>query len=288
MSTSTWSTPIDHSSNAGFQAWASELFTQITTVNTGQLTQTADTGQLATPVVAARPGTSTAAGYWIFKWDDGSSTPLYFKLEVGTGTAAALPAMWITCGTGSNGSGTLTGAVTTRQLTVGGTVSSTVTNRTSYLCCATGAFSLVWKTNQNGSQAGAFFSTVRSIDDSGVVNNDGYVNYAAQSVTTISAQSVNMSNNVVFSSLSGAYCLLPYAITSSVVSGNAQYFRHFAAYPLGRPLGHIATIIPSEFGVGTTFAGESGSITDHTFLSTGSQLGSSAPVGSGGIAILWQ
>lgn len=289
MSTLVWSTVLDHTSNAGFQAWATELITKLLAVNAGQLTQTADTGQLANPVVAARPGTNTAAGYWIFKWTDGSSTDLYFKIEPGTGASAAVPAIWITVGTGSNGSGTLTGAVTTRQITTGGAVTSTVTNLTSYLCVATGSFALIWKSAASTAKSAGFFATVHSVDDSGVVNNDGYANYAQQSTTTISAQSVNLSNSVVFSTLQNTFTLVPYAITASVVSGNAQYFRHFAAYPLARPLGHIVTVIASEFAVGTSFAGESGSITDHTFLSTGSQIPSPGPSGSTcGLGILWQ
>ena len=73
-----------------------------------------------------------------------------------------------------------------------------------------------------------------------------------------------------------------------MVSGNAQYFRNFAAYPLGRPLGHIVCVIPTEFAVGTSFAGESGSITDHTFLSTGTGTNAASGITASSIAILWQ
>lgn len=292
MATAVWSTVLDHSSTAGFDAWASELFTQLTTVNASQLTQTADTGQLATPVVAARPATNTAAGYWIFKWTDGSSTDLYFKIEVGTGSAAAAPMIWITVGTGSNGSGTLTGSVTTRsQCCANSAPNSTATNYTSYLCCATGAFSLAWKTLARGaSSAGmGFFSTAHSVDDNGAVNNDGYLNMSLTAATSYQLQSVNLTNSVVFSNaaasnLNGVVCIIPFSITSSVVSGNAQYFRCFAAYPLARPIGHVVTCISNEFAVGTSFAGESGSITDHTFLS----LGAAGGFSNYAIAILWQ
>lgn len=293
MSTSVFSTVLDHSSNAGFQAWATELIVQLLAINTGQLTQTADTGQLANPVVAARPGTNTAAGYWILKWDDGSSTPLYFKIEVGTAAASAsAPQIWLTVGTGSNGSGTLTGNVTSRVATCQNIApASTVTNYTSYLCCATGGFSLIWKSLSNTTNRSmAFFSTVRSINDSGVVNNDGYVNYAVSGSATLTAQSVNLSNGVVFSTTAGTFCLVPYLISSSVVGGNAQYFRHFAAYPLARPLGHIVSCLNTEFSVGTSFAGETGSITDHTFLSTGLSIASTGAAGgttAQSLAILW-
>ncbi len=291
MSTSVWSTVLDHSSTAGFDAWATELIVKLLAVNVGQLTQTADTGQLANPVVAARPGVNTAAGYWILKWTDGSSTDLYFKIEPGTGAALTTPQIWITVGTGSNGSGTLTGAVTTRvTATVNTPPLSTVTNYTSYLCCATGGFSLGWKMLARGSAAmgEGYFGTYRSVDDSGVVNNDGYVNYA-MITSSLQSQSVNLSNSVVFSgSVSNTSCLIPYTITSSVVSGNAQYFRHFAAYPLARPLGHVVSVIQAEFSTGTSFSGESGSITDHTFISMGACVTQASNLGTSGIAFLWQ
>jgi hypothetical protein len=293
MSTSVWSTVIDHTSHAGFQAWATELIVKLLAVNVTQLTQTADTGQLANPVVAARPSTNTAAGYWILKWDDGVTTPLYFKVEPGTGGSATIPMIWITVGTGTDGAGTITGKLTSRtQMTQGAAPLSTTTNYTSYLCCDTGAFSLVWKTlSVTGSRSQGFMSTVRSIDDSGVVNNDGYVNYLNSGSNSITAQCVNMTNGVVFSTTTNVYCLVPYAITSSVVGGDAQYFRHFAAYPLARPLGHIVSCINSEFSVGTSFSGESGSITDHTFLSIGTSVGNAAAAGGTTahvLAILWQ
>ena len=274
MATSVFSTPVDNSGNAGFQAWATELINALLAINPAQLTQTADTGQLANPVVAARPGAiNTAAGYWILKWDDGTTTPLYFKIEVGNGANVLNPMIWITVGTGSNGSGTLTGSVTTRSVAcANGAPASTTTNYTSYLCCTTGGFSLGWKLGARGASATGMggFATVRSIDDSGVVNNDGYVNYSITGSNAFQSQSVNLSNSTVFSATSiSSVCIVPYGITASVVGGNAQYFRHFAAYPLGRPLGHIVTVIPGEFATGTSFHGESGSITDHTFLSPG-------------------
>lgn len=293
MATSLWSTPLDNTSNAGFQAWATELIVKLLAVNTGQLTQTADTGQLANPVVAARPSANTSAGYWILKWNDGTSTPLYFRVDVGTGANTSIPRIQWQIGSGTDGAGNLTGAVSAQTIiTVNVAAASAVTNYTSYLCCATGGFGLLWKGTANSpSNTGeAFVLVARSIDDSGVVNNDGYLTVSpTSSPTSWSAQSVNLSNNVVFSSsastmASMAYNIIPLGITSSVVGGNAQYFRCFAAYPLARPIGHMVAVIAAEFTMGTSFNGESGSITDHTFLS----LGRGGQQGTYCLAMLWQ
>lgn len=293
MATLLWSTALDHTSNAGFQAWATELIVKLLAVNTGQLTQTADTGQLANPVVAARPGTNTSAGFWTLKWDDGSSTPLYFRIDVGTAGTVTIPRIQWQVGSGTDGAGNLTGAVTTQAIITNAVAAaSSTTNYTSYLCCATGGFGLLWKGNANSTPTTGegMILVAHSVNDSGVVNNDGYLAVSlAGSGSSWSAQSVNLSNNVVFSSsgttfASTQYSLIPLGITSSVVSGDAQYFRCFAAYPLARPIGHMVACIAAEFPMGTSLSGESGSITDHTFLS----LGRGGQQGAYCMAMLWQ
>jgi len=293
MSTAVWSTPLDHSGNAGFQAWYGELLAQLIAINAALFVQTADTGQLGAG--AARPAINTAAGYWIFKFDDGH-TILYFKIEPGTGTSANIPMGWLTVGTGTNGAGTLTGIITARSTWAVGTAPvSAVTNYTSYLCVVAGAVSLGWKTLSRGvgTQSGGYFGVYRSVTDAGIYNNDGFVQYTSLTSTGQFAQSVNLSTGTIFSgnvapgSANGT-CLIPYGITSSVVGGNAQYFRHFAAYPLARPIVGVVSVIAAEYPVGTSFAGESGSITDHTFVSLGLSMQQASNLTASGIAFIWE
>ena len=287
-----WSTPLDHSSNAGFQAWYGELLAQLIAINAALFVQHTDTGQLGAG--AARPAINTAAGYWIFKFDDGQ-TILYVKVEPGTGAGAAVPQIWITTGTGTNGAGTLTGIVTTRTIcTVGTAALSVVTNYTSYLCVVAGAVSLGWKTLSRGATASGcgYFGVYRSVTDAGVLNNDGFVQYCGSS-SGQNAQSVNLGNGVIFSGNvapggTAGTCFIPFGISSSVVGGNAQYFRHFAAYPLARPIVGVVTVLASEYSVGTSFTGESGSITDHTYVSLGLSMQQASNVAASGIAFIWE
>jgi hypothetical protein len=292
VATSVWSSPLDHSGNAGFQAWYGELLAQLIAINAALFVQHTDTGQLGAG--AARPAINTAAGYWIFKFDDGQ-TILYFKIEPGTGASAGIANMWLTVGTGTNGSGTLTGIVTVRSpLTVTVAALSAVTNYTSYLCVVAGAVSLGWKTLSRGpsTQSGGYFGVYRSVSDAGALNNDGFVQYTGLNTGQF-AQSVNLTNGTIFSGnvapgTTNGTCMIPYGITSSVVSGNAQYFRHFAVYPLARPIVGVVSVIAAEYPTGTSFAGESGSITDHTYVSLGLSQQQASNLVLSGIAFIFE
>lgn len=94
MTTASINTAVAHSSDATFRTWVAEVIAQLLAVG---LTQTADTGQIDT-ATATRPGTNTSGGYAIFRFNDTahSTTPIFFKLEFGTASSAAVPQMWIT------------------------------------------------------------------------------------------------------------------------------------------------------------------------------------------------
>lgn len=77
--------------------------------------KTADTGQINWATVTRPVATNTAAGYEIRKSPtQGGYTDFYLKIEYGSGSNVAYPAVWFTIGTGSDGAGTLTGTVSTR------------------------------------------------------------------------------------------------------------------------------------------------------------------------------
>src|ERR1043165_7959340 len=98
MTTQSWSSVVDHSGDAGFRAWGSELSTKLAAAG---LVQTSDTGQINWATVTG-PGTNTAGGYEIWRFADST---LYLKMEYGTATgSASAPGLWCTVGTGSNGS----------------------------------------------------------------------------------------------------------------------------------------------------------------------------------------
>jgi hypothetical protein len=93
----------------------------------GTWTQTADTGQTASGSFAASTGTLTAAGYQVWKMADAlqGTFPVFVKFEFGSGAVANTLGIWITIGTGSNGSGTITGILGQRNGLLGQATSAT-------------------------------------------------------------------------------------------------------------------------------------------------------------------
>lgn len=143
MTTSAISAPLAQATNVQFQAWVTEVVTALFTAL--GVTQTSDTGQINPATVAAPSAANASQGYVIGRFNDTlqATSPIFFKLEFGSGSAAADPQMYLTVGSGSNGSGTITngggGAVTTRvTVTTGGAPTSSTTSYTSrYVYLAT-------------------------------------------------------------------------------------------------------------------------------------------------------
>lgn len=102
--------------DATFRAWGKSISDCI---QAAALTKHTDTGQIDWTTVA-RPAINSYAGYEILKFttDTASSLGCYIKLEYGQGSTLAYPALRIQVGTGTNGSGTLTGTTGTQRALV--------------------------------------------------------------------------------------------------------------------------------------------------------------------------
>jgi hypothetical protein len=143
MTVASSTSPINHTSDAGFRAWGSEFAAKLAAVG---MVQTADTGQINWTTVT-RPGGGTMAGYEIWRF---ANSFIYIKFQYGTGASANQPEIQSQAGSGSNGSGTLTGQTDTNAgCTAQLNPDSTVTNYTSRWChidsAAGAAFSVSWK-----------------------------------------------------------------------------------------------------------------------------------------------
>jgi len=106
--------------DATFRVWGKFLSDSMQSAG---WTKTADTGQVDWSSVA-RPSTiNTVAGYEIRKSPTKTGfTDFYLKIEYGAGGNVAYTSIWFTIGTASNGSGTLTGTVSTRYQRAASTV----------------------------------------------------------------------------------------------------------------------------------------------------------------------
>lgn len=294
MTTSTWITAIAHSTDAEFRTWGLELSTKLQAMN---LVKTSDTGQINWATVT-RPGNNTPGGYEIYRFNDSlqGTNPIFFKLEYGTGASGAYPQMWFTVGTGSNGSGTLTGSVTARD-TICYSAALLTGNYASYLCVADGFFGLYWKSNgMTGAFGIAFAAISRTYNTSGVVTGDGYrVTWGStgSSVAT-NTQSVRTAATAVVYAVSNSFCFVPGMVVGSLIDSDIQIYPHFGISPTPWILPNQATAILSEVPQGTTVSVAMVGSTARTLLSISSGF-RSVVIGTGpgtgttyGHLMLWE
>lgn len=116
MSIYTWSSPQSSSPLANFNALFAGV--PIGLVAGGLLQSAGDTGQINFSTNTSYPsGASQSIGYQIWEFQDAlqATTPIFIKLEFGSGASgAAYGGMWITVGKGSDGSGNITGIIQAR------------------------------------------------------------------------------------------------------------------------------------------------------------------------------
>lgn len=275
MTTASWSTPVDHTSDAGFRAWGSELKGKFALVG---MIQTADTGQINWATVTL-PAANSLGGYEIWKLSSGN---LYFKIGYATGNATNMPELQVQVGTGSNGSGTLTGTLSTTLVATtnnAGSPFSSITNYQSYLCATANYVMLSWKISANSGSPSIgfnFFTVMQTVDSTGAATSLGYLIYtgqrsagAFQSVSTAAGitgpgqQGNTNSTTMVF----GAATATP-ASSQDGAGDNQAFLWWFSVlgYTPVTPLLHIATALSSDLTLGSTAILTLVGSTPHTYL----------------------
>jgi hypothetical protein len=254
--------------DAGFRVIGSNISSNLGSVNPGILTQTADTGQ-------ANWATATRAGvpYEIWKFTDSIGT-LYFKIEYGA--VSTQFAMFLTIGTGSNGSGTITGILSTReQLNCGNAPISTTTPYSSFMCCTNGALWLLAGSGATITVSGtapAFFAFLRTCDNTGALTGSGYISMSCKvsGGTFLDVYAVNLSVLSVVSTTTGLHCLVPFGITSSTYGTSTnQIWRFEIPIPQTFTTALGGAYVQTEAGPATTVTTAIVGATTHTYFFTG-------------------
>ncbi len=157
---------VENTSDVTFRLWATNVgfWTGVT-----GMVQTADTGQINLGSVT-RAALNTAAGYQIWRLADST---LYMKFEYGTGTATANPQMWITVGTGSNGSGTITGQTSTRSTIFAGAPGVGI-GRPSLICTSADSWGLAFGFQGAGTFWVGFCVVGKTVDTTGAATTTGF------------------------------------------------------------------------------------------------------------------
>lgn len=305
MTTFANSTVCDMTTDAGFRTWVAEVITILFT-NLG-LTQTADTGQINTATVTRPGAANTSAGYVIGRFNDTAqaTSPIFFKLEFGTfNNASTSVQMWITVGTGSNGSGTINGTTMGRVGIGGALPASNVTAYTTRGCYSTadGVAWLAWKYNILGTanQTGAGFLIARSNDNTGAPTTDAVLLLANSASGANSAISNSGTVQVISYLTSTAYStaapwngtgtsglvwgLIPFSLTSTLFSGNVYVGPCFQYTPVPGVSNWYGLVSYSELGLGSTASITMVGSTAHTYIQAGSFLDTNSLTSIGYVA----
>lgn len=113
MAVTTYLVANSNADDAAFRAWGLALHNAIAACG---LVQTADSGQINWATVTAPGALNTKQGYEIWRFADSlqATAAVYIRFDYGSSTLNQYnPGIWWRLGTGSNGSGTLTGLTTT-------------------------------------------------------------------------------------------------------------------------------------------------------------------------------
>jgi hypothetical protein len=299
MTTRSFSTRIRHSTDAYFQEWATELHDELIAAG---LVQTSDTGQLASPVVAARGADGSSAGYWIFRFNDSlqGSAPIFLRVEPGTllGGGNSYPKCKIQVGTGTDGAGTLTGLVSTntgdQQNFWGFNQLDTDTAYLTLICHTAGFFGINYKCGTGG--ADGLFIVARTVDGSGTPTALGAIAVWGQSNTTLRvSQAFRFAATGVVYALKGqqseiALGISPQAPTSSAVGSDFQAYLGYTITPQVNPLHGVCGVYDTEVPHGTTFSATLVGSTAHTYIGLRKDSGCFTPNANTGVkfAMLWE
>ncbi len=265
----TWATVIDSSTDATFRTWGSEFGSFATLCG---LVQTADTGQINWTTVVRN---TAAAGYEIWRLVDST---LFMKIEYGGAGATTTPMMWATVGTGSNGSGTLTGQTCTRaQIFSGLLPTNTTTAFVSYMSRTADSFSFAFKTGGGSSAAynvGSFI-VGKTVDGTGAATTTGFAVLRQEANTALSFQCVRtVATATTFSDLTSGAVALPGLPTSSLTAAGAfQAYELWMNVPEVQPYIWAAAVLTAEIPRSVSYQAAMAGSTLRTYVSLGSTNG---------------
>lgn len=271
MTTQSFSTRIRHDSDAMFREWGLELSTAFAAAG---LVQTADTGQIDWTTVT-RASTNSDAGYEIWRMNDTpqSTAPVYFRINYGTGFNASAPRIQVIVGTGSNGTGTITGTALSSAQEIGNSFSAqnTDTLRNSYLCVNEGFVGLSWK---QASQPEGLFLFCRSCDATGTPDVVGATAIWGAIGNIINQAFRYAATAIAYTAITGAgstgVCGNWGSVTSTLVGSDFQPELCWSRHPRTYPLFALAGVLNAEVITGNTFTATLVGSTPRTYISLSS------------------
>lgn len=286
MSTRTYNSYANNTSDAEFRAWTKEFSDNLQLAG---LTKTTDTGQINHLTVLRPAAANGVAGYEIYRFNDAlqATAPVFIKLEYGVAANVGMPMVWVTVGSSTSGTGVLNGVNTTRTQAFFNRYGHTPTQNVNFatnMCVLPGYVMVIFK--QNGYVSGGgnhlpacmgFFLIGRTVDQSNGAN-DGrgvvYYRYYADSNVNLGfvAQTLSFVNARPFpaATYTEQHHVVPFDITNSLVQGtDIQLFRHMSCLPEIGYIPWICTYLSTEITQGTVFPAVLVGSTERDMLSLG-------------------
>lgn len=267
MTTSIFSEAPDMASDVAFRAWGSAISTNLATVG---LVQTADTGQINWTTVT-RSGAGVD-GYEIWRFSDAlqATAPVFIKIGYGNGNLASVPAVYVQIGTGSDGSGGLTGVQTTGWEMTGYTnQGGTGLSRVCKMAYNGGSFAFLGFDDTVFGNPQMFFAISRTYTNAGAYDGVGiqFYRFAGSGNPALYTQALNFQTPAALTiDTKGNYSFIPGAQASTTVVGDPQVYAHFASLPQTKIVPGMVTVNATDVAVNTTFSVAVAGATARTYL----------------------
>lgn len=209
---------------AAFRLWGSSISTMISDMG---FVKTSDTGQVDWATVAS-PTTWTAIWcYEVWRFNDSlqGTTPIFFKIGYGRGNNSGTCLLSIECGSGSNGSGTITGIGTglIRYILLGA-INYDNSNPKTHLVSSDGSgLFLVHGIEAATSGHKGAFLIERLRNNDGTPNSDGFIVRSCNG-TGSDLRVYDRINNLSYYA-TGGNAIMPFSLTSgqSTIQSNGQF-----------------------------------------------------------------
>lgn len=220
-----------HSTDALFRTWGSGMNAALVAVG---MVQTADTGQVNWTTVV-RAANNSDAGYEVWRFNDAlqATVPIFFKLYYGTDSNAGRPRLRIELGTGSNGSGVITGTGAGTITTLAAGTNSLPALYDSWMSSdGSGLAFAGWLNNGNGAHPLLVIDRFRDIDGAAV--SKGWYWGMAEKTRGVKSVTIIDSVSSSLSTLTNTFpCLVPMTLRAgySAVTADNQlmFFPHYVA-----------------------------------------------------------
>jgi hypothetical protein len=278
MTTSSSNTDVyaGNDTDAHFRQWGKTISDHLQAVG---LVQTADSGQVNWSTVSV-PGNNSVAGYEIYAMADSldATYPIRIKIEYGLGAGLGRPNTWLTVGTGTNGSGSITG-LKIGPLSHDNSNNINPTTVGVSRCCRVDGFvgvmcfmGILSPGSGNSSQSLCRFIVTRTVDDSGEPTGDGFFLIFKDYSQRCPAMYLFNRNLNITSSATYHHTFQPGPYSSSLTDDSPANYQAFSSYlciPKMRPVFGVASTVQAEVAAFSEYSVALVGITPRNYMNTG-------------------